>query len=132
MEEYHLPQEIEPKLNKLPKELIREYRQCWRISARDGTGMTGVTVGMQLSPSDGGGQGQRQGLMDPFEQEYAQKRSRIEHGEADYDERHNLKKTTTAQEKVGIMVRLMAMKDNGVRPSKPLQRLLSQGSCFHS
>ena len=32
MEEYHLPQEIDPKLNKLPKELIREYRQCWRMT----------------------------------------------------------------------------------------------------
>ena len=95
-------------------------------SARGGTGMTGVAVGMQLSPSGGGGQGQEQGLIDLFEQEHAQKRSRIEHGEADYDERHNLKKTTTAQEKVGIMVRLMAMKDNGVKPSKPAKTFVTR------
>ena len=32
MEEYCLPQEIELKINKsLPKTLIREYRQCWRM-----------------------------------------------------------------------------------------------------
>ena len=31
MEEYHLPQEIEPKIKSLPKELIRKYRRCWRM-----------------------------------------------------------------------------------------------------
>ena len=60
--------------------------------------MTEVSVGMGLAPSGGGGQ--EQGLMDPAEQEPAQKRSRIEHGESDYDERHNLKKATTAQGKL--------------------------------
>ena len=57
-------------------------------SARGGTGMTGVTgvtVGMGLDPSGGGGQGQ--GPMDPAEQEPVQKRSRIEHSESDYDEK---------------------------------------------
>ena len=56
-------------------------------SAMGGTGMTGVAVGMGLAPSDAGGQGQ--GLMDSTEQEPAPKGSRIEHGESDYDERHN-------------------------------------------
>ena len=52
-------------------------------SARGRTGMTGVAVGMGLAPAGGGGQGQgqRQGQMDPFEQEHAQKTSRIEHCE---------------------------------------------------
>ena len=64
--------------------------------------------------------------MDPAEQKPAQKRLRIDHGESDYDERHNLKKATTAQEKVGIMVRLMAMKDNGVKPSKPAKTFVTR------
>ena len=41
-------------------------------SGRGGTGMTEVAVGMGLAPSGGGGQGQ--GMMDPAEQEPAQKR----------------------------------------------------------
>ena len=61
-----------------------------------------------------------------LEQEPAQKRSRIEHGESDYDERHNLKMATTVQEKVGIMVRLMALKDNGVKPNKPAKTFVTR------
>ena len=64
--------------------------------------------------------------MDPAEQEPAQKRSRIEHGESDYDEMLNLKRATTAQEKVGIMVRLMAIKANGMKPSKPAKAFVTR------
>ena len=112
MEQYHLPQEVEPKLNELISKNVDQRIQAILengslTSAMGGTGMTGVEVGMGmgLAPSGGGGQGQA--LMDPVEQEPAQKRSRIEHSESDYDEGHSLKNTTTAQEKVGIMVRLM-------------------------
>ena len=70
-------------------------------SARGGTGMTEVAVGMGLAPSGGGRQGQ--GLVDPAEREPARKRSRIEHG-----------------------VRLSAMKDNGVKPSKPAKTFVTR------
>ena len=112
MEQYHLPPEVEPKLNELISKNVDQRIQAilengYLTSGMDGTGMTGVVVGMGmgLAPSGGGGQGQ--GMMDPAEQEPAQKRSRIEHSESDCDEGHNLKNATTAQEKVGIMVRLM-------------------------
>ena len=129
MEEYHFPQEIEPKINKIIAKRVDQKIQAMLengslTSGRGGTGMTEVAVGMGLAPSGGGGQGQ--GMMDPAEQEPAQKRLRIEHGESDYDERHNLKKATTAQEKVGIMVRLMAMKDNAVKPSKPAKTFVTR------
>ena len=94
MEEYHLPQEIEPKINKIIAKRVDQQIQAMLengslTSARGGTGMTEVAVGMGLAPSGGGGQGKA--LMDPAEQEPAHKRSRIEHGESDYDKRHNLK-----------------------------------------
>ena len=67
-EEYHLPQEIEIKINKIIAKKVDERIQAMLengslTSARGGPGMTEVAVGMGLAPSGGGGQGQ--GLMDP-------------------------------------------------------------------
>ena len=66
MEEYHLPQEIELKLDKIISQKLDQRIQAMLdngslTSARGGAGMTEVAVGMGLAPSGGGGQG----LMDP-------------------------------------------------------------------
>ena len=67
MEEYCLPQEIEPKINEIIAKRVDQKIQAMLengslTSGRGGTGMTEVAVGMGLDPSGGGGQGQ--GMVD--------------------------------------------------------------------
>ena len=55
MEEYHLPQEIEPKIDKIINKKVDQRIQAMLengslTSARGGTGMTEVVVGMGLAP----------------------------------------------------------------------------------